>query len=61
MTSGECSIGASPKGVYDFKMLERLKKSRYLIMQVSVICYLFHSTANLDIMIYPNNTIFMFF
>ncbi len=61
MTSGECSNGASPKGVYDFKMLKRLKKSKSLIMQVSGVCYLFHSTANLDNMTSLYNTIFMFF
>jgi hypothetical protein len=61
MTSGDCSIGASPGGVYGFKMLERIKKSKFLIMQVCVVCYLFHSTANLDNMISLYNTIFMFF
>jgi hypothetical protein len=61
MTSGACINSASLNDVYDFKMLEKCKKSMFLIMQVAVVCYLFHSTANLDIMIYPNNTIFMFF
>lgn len=61
MTNRTCSIGAHSSVVYDLCMLKKKWESKLFTMYRAEGCYSFHSTANLDNMIYRNNTNFMFF